>query len=127
VSIPVWYEAQPVGTIESIPDGPSFRYDPSWLALSGGFPISLRMPLGPDPVPPTVLLPWLQNLLPEGGMLTAVGRNLGSSPDDVIGLLQHIGRDMAGALTIGGNAWPAACKTKRCAWCLLKGWGCHRG
>jgi serine/threonine-protein kinase HipA len=106
VSIPVWHEALPVGTIESGPDGPAFRYDVSWLRLTGAFPVSVRMPLGPDPVPPAILLPWLQNLLPESGVLTTMGRILGSAPEDVIGLLQRIGRDTAGALAIG--AQPAA-------------------
>lgn len=69
----------------------------------GAFPISLRMPLGPDPVPTSILLPWLRNLLPESQPLVAMGRILGASPDDVIGLLQHIGRDTAGALVIGAQ------------------------
>ncbi len=103
MSIPVWYEALRVGTIEPSSDGPAFRYDASWLRLNGAFPVSVRIPLGSDPVPPTVLLPWLQNLLPESGALTTVGRIVGSAPEDVIGLLQRIGRDTAGALSIGAQ------------------------
>jgi serine/threonine-protein kinase HipA len=103
VNIPVWYEALRVGTIAPGPDGPVFRYDTSWLRLNDAFPVSMRMPLGSDPIPPTVLHPWLQNLLPERGVLTTMGRILGSAPEDVLGLLQHIGRDTAGALAIGGE------------------------
>jgi serine/threonine-protein kinase HipA len=47
------------------------------------------------------LLPWLANLLPEEGNLLTVGRALGVSPQDTIGILERIGRDTAGALTIG--------------------------
>jgi serine/threonine-protein kinase HipA len=103
VSLPVWYEALRVGTIEAGPDGPIFRYEPSWLRLDGAFPISVRMPLGSEPVPSAVLLPWLQNLLPESGALRTMGRILGSASDDVLGLLEHVGRDTAGALAIGGQ------------------------
>lgn len=103
MSLPVWYEALRVGTIEPCPDGPIFRYDASWLRLNDAFPVSVRMPLGPDSIPPALLRPWLQNLLPEDGLLTTMGRILGSAPEDVIGLLQHIGRDTAGALAIGAQ------------------------
>ncbi len=103
MSLPVWYETLRVGTIEPGPDDPVFRYDPSWLRLNGAFPVSVRMPLGPEPVPPAVLVPWLRNLLPENGALTTVGRILGAAPSDVVGLLQRIGRDTAGALAIGDH------------------------
>jgi serine/threonine-protein kinase HipA len=103
VNLAVRYEGHLVGTIEVGPTGPAFRYEPSWLGLRAAFPISVRMPLGPDPVATPVLLPWLQNLLPESQPLVAMSRVLGSSPDDVIGLLQHIGRDTAGALNIGAQ------------------------
>jgi serine/threonine-protein kinase HipA len=59
------------------------------------------MPLGPEPVGPAVFLPWAANLLPESEQLRAVGQFLGMSPNDVIGLLTEIGRDTAGALSIG--------------------------
>ena len=77
------------------------RYDPVWLAAADAFPISLRMPLGAADVPPETLIPWLQNLLPESGPLETIGRTLGVARGDIIGLLERIGRDTAGALTIG--------------------------
>jgi serine/threonine-protein kinase HipA len=101
MSLPVWYENLRVGTIDPGPDGPIFRYEPPWLRLNDAFPVSVRMPLRPEPIPPTLLLPWLQNLLPENEALNTVGRILGAGPGDVIGMLQRIGRDTAGALTLG--------------------------
>jgi serine/threonine-protein kinase HipA len=59
------------------------------------------MPLGSEPFGPAVFLPWAANLLPESEQLRAVGQFLGMSPNDVIGLLSAIGRDTAGALSIG--------------------------
>jgi serine/threonine-protein kinase HipA len=52
-------------------------------------------------VAPPAFAPWAANLLPEAAQLTAVGRQLGVAPGDVIGLLSEIGRDTAGALSFG--------------------------
>src|SRR5262249_40171695 len=71
------------------------------LGTRGAFPISTTMPLAPEPFGPAVFLPWAANLLPESEQLRAVGQFLGMSPSDVIGLLSEIGRDTAGALSIG--------------------------
>ncbi len=98
MTIQIWYEHTRVATIG---DGPVLRYEPDWLAASYSFPISLRMPLGPAEVPAETLIPWLQNLLPESGPLDTIGRTLGVARGDILGLLERIGRDTAGALTIG--------------------------
>lgn len=47
------------------------------------------------------LLPWLMNLLPEGTPLQTIGHNLGASVQDTVGLIEQIGLDTAGALSIG--------------------------
>ena len=98
---PVYYETRRVGTIESHEDGPSFVYDPAWLRTRGAFPLSILMPLSPRRVPPRVFAPWAANLLPEAGQLQMVGRRLGADPGDTIAILAEIGRDTAGALSIG--------------------------
>ena len=100
-TLPVHYESFLVGTITLAEDGPSFAYDPRWPKTRGAFPVSLGMPLDGGPFASGTLLPWLANLLPEEGNLLAIGRNLGVSPQDTIGILERIGRDTAGALTIG--------------------------
>lgn len=97
----VYYETRRVGVIESGRDGPSFVYDPEWLTTKGAFPVSVTMPLSQLSVPPRVFLPWAANLLPEGEQLRAVGHTLGASPEDVVAILRQIGRDTAGALSIG--------------------------
>ena len=116
--LPVYFETRTVGTIEIGVDGPTFVYDPAWLSTRGAFPLSITMPLSTKPVKPHVFLPWAQNLLPEGAQLRAVGLTLGASPDDVIGILSEIGRDTAGALSMGqpGSAsagnWKPVTKAK---------------
>src|SRR5260370_28652423 len=59
------------------------------------------MPLSRERVGADKFLPWAANLLPESEQLRAVGQFLGMAPSDVIGLLSAIGRDTAGALSIG--------------------------
>ena len=99
--LPVYYEARVVGTIEVHAEGPAFTYAPEWLRTRGAFPLSLLMPLSPRRVPPRLFLPWAANLLPEATQLKAIGLQLGAAPEDVIGILAELGRDTAGALSIG--------------------------
>ncbi len=99
--LPVFYETRRVGTIETHEDGPSFVYDPEWLRTRGAFPLSILMPLSPRRTPPRVFEPWAANLLPEASQLQVVGRRLGAAPEDTIAILAAIGRDTAGALSIG--------------------------
>lgn len=100
-ALPIFYEARTVGRIESGADGPGFVYDPTWINTRGAFPLSVLMPLTRPRVPPALFATWAMNLLPEGMQLSAVGLKLGESPDDVVAILAEIGRDTAGALSIG--------------------------
>ena len=45
-------------------------------------------------------MPWLANLLPETH-LSEIGQQLKVSPQDIVGLLTRLGRDTAGAFSIG--------------------------
>ncbi len=99
--LPVYYESRTVGTIEVHAEGPAFVYAPQWLGTRGAFPLSLLMPLSPRRVPPRIFLPWAANLLPEASQLQAIGLKLGTAPEDVIGILAELGRDTAGAISIG--------------------------
>lgn len=104
----VWYEQQRVGILERASGGLTFTYDPDWIR--GGFAISVSMPLVEDVYPIEVATPWFANLLPEERQLEMVGRILGRSTGDVYGVLEDIGRDTAGALSIGG---PEAAESAR--------------
>jgi serine/threonine-protein kinase HipA len=99
--LPVFFENRPVGRIEISERGASFVYEDGWIALRGAFPVSVTMPLRAEPFGPDVLLPWASNLLPESQGLQALSRLLGRSPADIIGILSQVGRDTAGALSIG--------------------------
>ena len=97
----IFSEGRAVGSLESAPPGVTFRYARPWLNGGDAFAISTTMPLQADVYPPEAATPWFANLLPEDQQLEAVGRVLGRSTTDVYGLLEQIGGDTAGALTIG--------------------------
>jgi serine/threonine-protein kinase HipA len=100
--LPVHYENHLVGHMQESGVGLSFAYAAEWLTASETFPISLTMPLRAGPYPSEVATPWFANLLPEDRILEQIGRLLGRSQADVYGLLEEIGRETAGALSIGG-------------------------
>jgi len=97
----VYYEQRRVGVIEPSQPGLTFKYASEWTAGQSSFPISLTMPLRTEPYPADVATPWFANLLPEDRQLETIGRLLRRSQGDVYGLLEQIGRETAGALSIG--------------------------
>lgn len=99
--LPVYFEDRLVGRIEHESAGLAFSYATDWLDDDTGFAISLTMPLDRATYGPETATPWFANLLPEDRQLERVGRLLGRSQGDVYGLLEEIGRDTAGALSIG--------------------------
>lgn len=99
--LPVFFETRLVGQIEISEKGTLFVYDAGWLGLRGAFPVSVTMPLRKEAFGPEILLPWASNLLPESQGLQALSQMLGRSPADIIGILSQVGRDTAGALSIG--------------------------
>ncbi len=102
---PVFYETLLVGEIQAHPDGLlSFSYAEAWRSSKSAFPISVLAPLSAAGMPPALFTPWLSNLLPEGHALAMIGRTAGVSPGDVLGILDRVGRDTAGALSFGGPA-----------------------
>lgn len=103
MNLPVTYEGRLVAEIRAEGDRCDLVYTRDWLSVADSFPISLTMPLGEASFDSAVVLPWLMNLLPEGEPLHAMGRALGASTDDVLGMVLETGGDLAGALTIGNH------------------------
>ncbi|MGY3034106.1 HipA-like protein [Bradyrhizobium sp. USDA 4354] len=99
--LPVYFETREVGWITAADEASAFTYAESWRGLTGAFPVSLTMPLSRASHDASSILPWAANLLPENATLGTVGHMLGKSPADVIGLLAEMGRDTAGALSVG--------------------------
>ncbi|WGR73057.1 MULTISPECIES: HipA domain-containing protein [unclassified Bradyrhizobium] len=99
--LPVYFETREVGWITAADEASAFTYAESWRGLTGAFPVSLTMPLSRASHDASAILPWAANLLPENATLGTVGHMLGKSPDDIIGLPAEMGRDIAGALSVG--------------------------
>ena len=101
MTVGVYYETFRVGDIDVDEGGPRFTYARRWQNTRQAFPVSLSMPLDTDSHPPAVLVPWLMNLLPEADPLRAVTRALGIAAEDAVALLERIGGETAGALSVG--------------------------
>lgn len=98
-----------VGRVRINDDGQlSFAYDLSWLARDGQFPVSLTLPIASDEYVGGPAHTFFANLLPEGAARQAVCARLGISVDNDFALLQAIGGECAGALSLVDPARPPA-------------------
>lgn len=76
-----------------------FTYDPGWLAAAET-PISLSLPLRVEPYEDPECRPFFKGLLPEGEFLRAVARTFHISADNPFTVLQEIGGECAGAVSL---------------------------
>lgn len=100
MDLPIHFDRRLVAMISADEHETRLTYDNAWLAAPDRFPVSLAMPLQTEPYGDELVLPWLMNLLPEGGPLRAMTRALGAAPEDALGLIAETGNDLAGALSI---------------------------
>jgi serine/threonine-protein kinase HipA len=84
------------GVLSEIEEGTSFTYDAGW----SGPPVSLTMPVRGEPYVGRGLLPFFENLLPEGWLLEIATSKLKITKDDAFGLLLATGADCPGAVEI---------------------------
>ncbi len=77
----------------------SFQYEKEWLEGSK-IPLSLSLPLRTDPYLDDESHPFFANLLPEEKIRAVIARNLGISLNNDFGLLERIGGDCAGAVSL---------------------------
>jgi serine/threonine-protein kinase HipA len=79
----------------------AFQYDPGWLGDPGATPISLRLPLSPDPYTGAVVANYFDNLLPDNQEIRErMQRALDSESTRPFDLLARAGRDCVGALQL---------------------------
>lgn len=76
-----------------------FQYESLWLERSR-IPLSLSLPLRPEPYLDDESHPFFANLLPEEKIRAVIARNLGVSLNNDFGLLERIGGDCAGAVSL---------------------------
>ena len=88
------------GVLEETEGGSRFRYDEGWLARREAVAISLTMPLRQEPYEARGLLPFFENLLPEGWLLELSLAKLKIAKDDAFGLLLATCADCVGAVEV---------------------------
>lgn len=88
-----------VGRLERLPQARlAFAYHPAWLAR--GEPLSLALPLREEPFSDEECRPFFAGLLPEGEFLRAVARAFHVSVENSFSLLEEIGGECAGAISL---------------------------
>ncbi len=83
-----------------------FAYDLAWCTRDGRFPVSLTLPIASHEYVAGPAHTFFANLLPEGAVRQAICARLGISPDNDFALLQAIGGECAGALSLVDPARP---------------------
>ncbi len=93
-------DGKPVGKIEENGDEYTFTYAPEWLSAAGSVPVSVTLPLRPEPYVTKGLHPFFENLLPEGWLLELTSKRLKVSKNDPFGILLSTCSDCIGAVEI---------------------------
>ena len=78
----------------------SFEYDAEYLATHLSLPLSRHLPLKQGAFTDDDTRAFFANLLPEGAIRTQIARQVGVSAENVYGLLEAIGGDCAGAISV---------------------------
>ena len=81
-------------------DNMQFEYDEGWLNKPSALPLSKRLPLQREPLPSDAVKIFFCNLLPEEELKKRLSKKYGISEDNYFGLLEKIGGECAGALSI---------------------------
>lgn len=96
-SLTVKLSSIPVGELILKDNGNlQFRYEHGY----DGPALSWSMPVRTEAYPHAVCISWFGGLLPEGGIREVISRQFGVSPQNQFGLLNGLGGDCAGAVTI---------------------------
>jgi len=99
----VFYKDELAGIIYEDANGVSFTYDKNYLNSELSKPVSLTMPLREEPYLDKVMLPFFDNLIPEGWLLEIAEQNWKINPRDRMGLLLAFCKDVIGAVSVIGE------------------------
>ena len=94
----VWCFDERAGTLIDGPNGLEFEYDAGWAA-AGRPPLSHSLPTS-RPTEADAVAAVFGGLLPEGRPRQLLARQLGVSAQNDFSLLDHLGGDTAGAITL---------------------------
>lgn len=96
----VWLSGAHVGTLAQIDGRLAFCYAPDWLASKDAMPLSHSLPLQAALFDDRATRPFFAGLLPEGDKRKGVAQALHVSRQNDFALLDGIGGECAGAVTL---------------------------
>ena len=96
----VWLLGQSVGQLIQADGRLSFSYSPRWLQSPSAQPLSRSLPLRPESFDDKATRPFFAGLLPEGDKRKLVAMALQVSSQNDYALLNGIGGECAGAVTL---------------------------
>lgn len=77
-----------------------FQYSESWLGNNQAFPLSIQLPLNNSIYSDEQTLPFFENMLPESIIRQTLAQQFHISENNVFGMLEKIGGDCAGAISL---------------------------
>ena len=96
----VWLFAARAGTLALVDGRLSFSYAPGWLSHKDAVTLSTSLPLQAEPFDDRKTRPFFAGLLPEGQMRRLIAQHFQVSGQNDFALLDHIGGECAGAVTL---------------------------
>ena len=114
----VWLFGRFVGTLAQVDGRLGFGYSPEWLAQTDAVSLSQSLPLQPAPFDDRATRPFFAGLLPEGDKRKQVAQALHVSRQNDFALLDGIGGECAGAVTLleSGQTPPAGAIENAVQW-----------
>lgn len=104
----VYLHEQRVGELEEDDSGLlRFTYAPQWLTTAGAKPLSRMLPLSAETFEGKKARPFFAGILPEEGPRTRIAALLGISAGNDFALLERIGGECAGAVSLLPEGAPA--------------------
>ncbi|MBR2765183.1 MAG: type II toxin-antitoxin system HipA family toxin [Blautia sp.] len=109
ISIEIGGVQVPVGEITGEDSSAaSFCYKEEYLKGRNAVPVSLSLPLQPEPFPPDVTRRFFEGLLPEGFTRTSVARWMHADAGDYLYMLTGLGKECLGAIRVTEDGSPEA-------------------
>ena len=99
-ALQVWLLNQHAGTLWLQAGALQFQYSALWLGQPGAIALSVSLPLQAEPFADQACRPFFSGLLPEGELRQRIAQHYQISRSNDFGLLETIGGDCAGAVSL---------------------------
>lgn len=97
----IYLYGTPVGLLGQDEEGPqTFIYDPGWVSSESAAPLSRQLPLQTEPFTGRPVRAFFSGILPEADVRARIASVLGVSAANDLSLLEHLGGECAGAVSI---------------------------